>query len=102
MFLRRVLAVVLCVAISSVVVFPSTVSAQEGFGQSLKNLPPDQRKNKRQQYFSNLPEPQQKRLREKQQKFQALPGDQKRALCRQFQTQNGYITPACQKILGKR
>ena len=100
MFLLRVLAVVLCVAISHVIVFPSTVSAQENFGQSLKNLPPDQRKQKRQQYFSNLPEPQQERLRENQQKFQALPGDQKRALCQQFQTQKGYIPPACQKVIG--
>ena len=86
MFLLRVLVVVLCLAISHVIVFPSTVSAQENFGQSLKNLPPDQRKQKRQQYFSNLPEPQQKRLRENQQKFQGLPGDRKRALCQQFQS----------------
>ncbi len=100
MLLLRVLAVVLCVALSSAIAIPYTVYAQENFGQSLKNLPPDQRKQKRQQHFSNLPEQQQKQLRENQQKFQALPGNQKRALCLQFQNQKGYLPPACQKVLG--
>jgi len=101
MSLFRVTALVLCIALSNGFIVPATVNAQDNFGQSLKNLPPDQRKQKRQQYFSNLPESQQQRLRDNQRKFQALPRDQKRALCRQFQKQNGYVPPACQSILGE-
>lgn len=100
MLLLRVLAIVLCVAYSSAIAFPSTVYAQENFGQNHNNLPSDQRKQKRQQHFSNLPEQQKKRLRENQQKFQALPGSQKRALCLQFQNQKGYLPPACKKVVG--
>lgn len=73
---------------------------QENFGQSWKDMSPDIRDQMRQQYFSNLPESQQQRLRQNQQRFQALPGNQKRSLCQKFQSQNGYLPPACQNLLG--
>ena len=74
--------------------------AQSPGGQNWKDLAPDQRKQKRRQYFENLPEPQQQRLRENREKFNKLSGDQKRSLCQRFLEQNGYSPPACQQILG--
>ncbi len=79
---------------------PVTVLAQEAFGQNWKDMSPDAREQLRQQYFSNLPESQQQRLRKNQQKFQALPGNQKRTLCQKFLSQNGYLPPTCQTLLG--
>lgn len=73
---------------------------QENFGQTWRNLAPDAREEKRRQYFLSLPETQQQRLRENQQKFQAMPGDQKRALCQRFHAQKGYYPPTCQTLLG--
>ncbi len=73
--------------------------AQENFSQSWKNLPPDKRKQKREQYFSDLPESRQQRLRESQRKFHALSSGEKRALCERFISQRGYAPPACRNIL---
>lgn len=73
--------------------------AQDAFGQNWKNLSPDNRKERREQYFSSLPEPQQQRLRENQRKFHSLPADEKRTLCEGFLSQNGYAPPACRSLL---
>ena len=76
-----------------------TAEAQDNFGQSWKSLSPDIRKQKREQFFSELPEPQQQQLRENQRKFHALQPEQKRDLCERFLEQNGYAPPACASIL---
>lgn len=76
------------------------VEAQDNFGQSWKNLSPDTRKQKREQYFSTLPEQQQQRLRESQRKFHSLPPEEKRSLCERFLNQNGYAPPTCLRLLG--
>ena len=91
---------VLSLAISHGFVSAPTAEAQGNFDQSWKNLSPDTRKEKREQFFSDLPETQQKRLRENQRKFHSLPADQKRSLCERFLSQNGYAPPACQSLLG--
>lgn len=72
--------------------------AQEHFGQSWENLPPDKRKQKREQYFADLPESRQQRLRESQRRFHALSPDDKRAMCERFVSQRGYAPPACRNI----
>ena len=75
------------------------VPAQDGFGPGWKSLSPDLRKQKREQIFSTLPEPEQQQLRENQKKFHALPPDRKLELCLRFLKQNGYAPPACRSIL---
>ena len=72
--------------------------AQEHFVQSWENLPPDKRKQKREQYFADLPESRQQRLRESQRRFHALSPDDKRAMCERFVSQRGYAPPACRNI----
>lgn len=97
---------VLYLALGLTLAAPLSTVAQEGFGaarggveQGWKGLSPDSTKQKREQYFMNLPEPQQQRLRENQRKFHALSPDQKRELCGRFQEQNGYTPPACRNFL---
>lgn len=98
MSLVRLLILSLCVAFYSGFMLPVTVDAQSSSDQNWKNLSPDLRKQKRQQYYSNLPESQQQRLRENQQRFHALPSSEKRALCKRFRRQNGYYPPACEGL----
>lgn len=90
---------VFCCALLHGLSVTPTVEAQDSFGQNWQSLSPDTRKQKREQYFSTLPEPQQQQLRESQRKFHALPPDQKRDLCVRFMEQNGYAPPACASIL---
>lgn len=105
---REPLVRILVLCLSLGLTLPASLSAvaQEGFGpgqgsgeQAWKGLSPDTRKQKREQYFMNLPEPQQQQLRENQRKFHALSPDQKRELCARFQEQNGYTPPACRDFL---
>lgn len=91
---------ILCIVLGGGLILPPAVVAQDSPGQAWKNLSPDLREQKRQQYFKNLPKSQQQKLREHQQKFHALPGNQKLALCQRFHSQNGYYPPACQNLIG--
>ena len=95
----RLLVISICLAVSGGLYIPLQADAQESFGQSWKDLSPDKRKQKSEQYFSNLPESQQQRLRQNQQRFRALPNNQKRVLCQRFQSQKGYYPPACQGLV---
>lgn len=102
MVLARVIIVVAAAGLmlTNGVVAPPVALAQENPGQDWKNLTPDTREKKRQQYFSNLPESQQQKLRQNQRKFQSLSGNQQRTLCQKFHKQHGYLPPACQGLLG--
>ena len=97
MWLLRTL---LCIGVLLSAALTPPAMSQENFGQGWQNLAPESREEKRQQYFLSLPESKQQRLRENQQKFQAMPGDQKRALCQRFHNQKGYYPPACQSLIG--
>ncbi len=98
-FTNRLLLTLLCVILISPTAAPIAALAQENLGQSWKDLSPELRKQKRQQFYSNLPESQKRNLRQNQQKFQALSAQQKRKLCQRFYQQNGYYPPACQSLL---
>jgi hypothetical protein len=94
-------ALILCTALLYGCLTAPPAAAQDGFGQGWKSLSPDTRQHKREQYFSDLPEPQQQRLRESQRRFHSLSLDRKRALCERFLSQNGYVPPACRNILDR-
>lgn len=98
MSLVRLLILSLYVALYSGLLLPVAVDAQSDVEQNWKNLSPDLRKQKRQQYYSKLPESQQQRLRKNQQLFHALPSSEKRTLCKKFHRQNGYYPPACEGL----
>lgn len=92
----RALLILFAVSIATSV---TPAHAQDNLGQSWKDLSPEQRKQKGEQFYSNLPESQKRNLKQNQQRFQALPGNQKLKLCRRFYNQNGYYPPACQSLL---
>ena len=95
----RLLSVLTCMMVLSAQFVPSSAHAQNNLGQSWKDLSPEVREQKRQQFFMSLPESKKQSLRESQLKFQALPIDQQRAICRKFYRQNGYYPPTCQSLL---
>ena len=96
---NRVLPLLLCAILIGTAALPVATHGQNNLGQSWKDLSPELRKQKRQQFYSTLPESQKRNLRQNQQKFQALPGQQKRQLCQKFYQQNGYYPPACQSLM---
>ncbi|MDJ0958002.1 MAG: DUF3106 domain-containing protein [Arenicellales bacterium] len=96
----RVLSVLTCIMVLSVQFGSPAAYAQNNLGQSWKDLSPEVRDQKRRQFFMNLPESKKQSLRESQLKFQALPVDQRRAICQKFHRQNGYYPPTCQNLLG--
>ena len=96
----RVVSILLCTILISASIVPVAVYAQNNLNQSWKDLSPELRKQKRKQFYSNMPESQKHTLRQNQQKFKGLPGEQKIQICQKFHSQNGYYPPACQSLVG--
>ena len=96
----RLPALMMYLLVSTGSQFPIASQAQDTFGQSLRNMSPNERQQVQKEYFSNLPESQQQRLRDNQRKFKSLSGTQQRELCQQFKSQAGYVPPACASIMG--
>ena len=95
----RLLSVLTCMMVLSAQFAPSTAHAQNNLGQSWKDLSPEVREQKRQQFFMSLPESKKQSLRESQRRFHKLSKDQQRAICQKFHRQNGYYPPTCQNLL---
>ena len=96
----RVLSVLVCMLVLSAQFLAPNAYAQNNLGQSWKDLSPELREQKRQQFFMGLPESKKQSLRENQRRFNELPKEQRKAICQKFHRQNGYYPPTCQNLLG--
>ena len=95
----RVLSVLTCLMVLSAQFVLPAAHAQNNLDQSWKDLSPEVREQKRQQFFMSLPESKKQSLRENQRRFNELSKDQRRVICQKFHRQNGYYPPTCQNLL---
>ena len=77
--------------------------AQNSFAPAVEpeqwqNLSPDTRNEMRRQYIKTLPPTKREKLRSQVQRFRSMSPTKKQELCRRFQTDRGYLPPACQKL----
>lgn len=79
------------------------VQAQSSFAPDVEpekwqDMSPDTRTEMRRQYLESLPTNEREKLRSQVKRFNSMSPTKKQELCRRFETDRGYLPPACQKL----